>query len=78
MKIANIDTNGKKKGAHTLRHSLASNMLSNGSNIKEISDILGHNYINTSNQYLTIDIKKLQELCLELPKNYIKEGDFDE
>lgn len=78
LKIANIDTNGKKKGAHTLRHSLASNMLSNGSNIKEISDILGHNYINTSNQYLTIDIKKLQELCLELPKNYIKEGDFDE
>ena len=53
-------------------------MLSNGSNIKEISDILGHNYISTSNLYLTIDNKKLQELSLELPNNNIEKGDFNE
>ena len=78
LKLANINTSGKKTGAHTLRHSLASNMLSNGSNIKEISDILGHNYISTSNLYLTIDNKKLQELSLELPNNNIEKGDFNE
>lgn len=78
LKLANVNTNGKKTGAHTLRHSLASNMLSNGSNIKQISDVLGHNYISTSNLYLTIDIKKLQELSLELPKRINNGEDFDE
>lgn len=78
LKIANINTSGKKKGAHTLRHSLASNMLSNGSNIKQISDVLGHNYISTSNLYLTINIQKLQELSLELPLKIIKDDDSNE
>lgn len=78
LKIAEINTIGKKRGAHALRHSLASNMLSNGSNIKQISDILGHECISTSNQYLTIDINKLQELSLELPKDCIEEDDYDE
>lgn len=78
LKIANINTEGKKKGAHSLRHSLASNMLLNGSNIKQISDILGHTYISTSNQYLTIDLMKLQELSLELPTNCVEIGDCDE
>ena len=72
-----INTKNKKTGAHTLRHSLASNMLLNGSNIKHISDILGHNYISTSNLYLTIDIKKLQELSLELPKEVNDRGDLN-
>ena len=78
LKKANINTIGKKTGAHTLRHSLASNMLSNGSNIKQISDVLGHNYISTSNLYLTIDIQKLQELSLELPKEIVDCGDLNE
>ena len=78
LKIVEINTIGKKRGAHALRHSLASNMLSNGSNIKQISDILGHECISTSNQYLTIDINKLQELSLELPKDCIEEDDYDE
>lgn len=77
LKLANINTKNKKTGAHTLRHSLASNMLLNGSNIKHISDILGHNYISTSNLYLTIDIKKLQELSLELPKEVNDRGDLN-
>ncbi len=67
LKLANIDTVGKKRGAHTLRHSLASNMLLNGSSMKTISDVLGHTYLNTSDTYLTIDSKKMQELALELP-----------
>lgn len=78
LKIANINITNKKTGAHTLRHSLASNMLLNGSSIKQISDILGHNYLSTSNLYLTIDIKKLQELCLELPKEISDCGDYND
>ena len=78
LKIAEINTIGKKRGAHALRHSLASNVLLNDSNIKQISDILGHECISTSNQYLTIDINKLQELSLELPKDCIEEDDFNE
>lgn len=78
LKIANINTIGKKHGAHSLRHSLASNMLLKGSNIKQISDVLGHECISTSNQYLTIDINKLQELSLELPVDCIERSDSNE
>ena len=76
LRLANINTDGKKMGAHTLRHSLASNMLNNGASIKQISDTLGHNYMNTTNTYLTIDIKNLQELSLELFS--LNGGDFNE
>ena len=67
LEKANIDTENKKRGAHSIRHSLASNLLNSGSNIKEISDILGHSSLNTTTLYLTIFQKQLKELSLEVP-----------
>lgn len=67
LEKANIDTENKKRGSHSIRHSLASNLLNSGSNIKEISDILGHSSLNTTTLYLTIFQKQLKELSLEAP-----------
>lgn len=67
IKKANIDINGRKRGLHTLRHSLASNMLKNNIEISTISSVLGHSSVDVTNNYLSIDIEQLRKLSLEVP-----------
>jgi len=60
-------SNGQKHGIHSLRSSLASNMLRDGVSIPVISNILGHRYSDTTNDYLKIDITGLRKAALEVP-----------
>jgi integrase/recombinase XerD len=46
-----ININGRKHGSHSLRHSLASNMLFNDTSIMEISKTLGHSSVDTTKIY---------------------------
>ena len=64
---SNIDIETKKQRPHSLRHSLARNMLSNGIGINEISNILGHSNLYTTSMYLTIHEMQLKRLSLEVP-----------
>ena len=64
---ANINIENKKHGPHSLRHSLASNMLINGSSINEISNVLGHSSLYATNMYLTIHEMQLKKISLEVP-----------
>lgn len=66
MDKANIDYTNKHHGTHSLRHSLASNLLKENIPITTISSILGHSTIKTTEEYLTIDTKNLKELSLEV------------
>lgn len=66
IKKAGID-NGKKRGLHSLRHSMASNMLKNNIDVSTISGILGHSSVDVTNVYLSIDESQLRELALEVP-----------
>lgn len=66
MNKANIDYTNKHHGTHSLRHSLASNLLKENTPITTISSVLGHSTIKTTRQYLTIDINNLKELSLEV------------
>ena len=52
----------KHTGTHTLRHSFASNMLKGGSTVQEISQILGHSNISSTETYLRVDLDQLR-LC---------------
>ena len=61
--------NPRKKGAHLLRHSLATNMLQKGASLQEIAMVLGHQSINTTAIYAKLDFNKLNELALPWPKN---------
>lgn len=65
-----IKISGRKHGSHSMRHSLASNMLEQGISILEISHTLGHESVETTqNCYAKVDINHLRMCELEVPDN---------
>jgi len=64
---ANIATAGKKHGLHSMRYSLASNLLSENIPIHVITGVLGHKNSDTTNLYLRIDTGQLRSVALEVP-----------
>ncbi|MDQ6530100.1 tyrosine-type recombinase/integrase [Flavobacterium sp. LHD-85] len=78
-----VETNSRHHGSHSLRHSLASQLLEQGTTLAVISDSLGHSSSESTMFYLGIDVKGLLACSLEVPlvqeKFYIqKEGGFYE
>ncbi|MEA1975000.1 MAG: tyrosine-type recombinase/integrase, partial [Bacillota bacterium] len=67
MKLADIDTTNRKHGLHSMRFSLASNLLKNNVKLPVITGVLGHKNSNTTKKYLSIDIDQLRSLGLEVP-----------
>ena len=67
----------KKHGAHSLRHSLASNMLKRNISLPVISTVLGHQTTETTKIYLKVDTERLKECALQMPEiasPYYKKG----
>lgn len=62
-----VDYSGRKHGLHSMRHSLASNLLKNNTSYPVITGILGHENTNTTRLYLNIDIEGLRSIALEVP-----------
>lgn len=65
MEQAHIPTLKKKRGMHSLRHTMASMLLEKDTPLSTISDILGHVDTDSTTVYLKVDIKKLKECALE-------------
>jgi site-specific recombinase XerD len=55
------------KGAHILRHSLATGMLRAGASMGEIGEVLRHRVPNTTEIYAKVDIQGLRSLALPWP-----------
>ncbi len=67
IKLAKIPISPhKKKGMHSLRHTLASRLLAENTPLPIISDILGHISSDSTAVYLKVDISKLRECALNL------------
>jgi site-specific recombinase XerD len=64
MVLAHIPTLKKRRGMHSLRHTMASMLLEKNTPLPVISDILGHIDTNSTAIYLKVDIKKLKECAL--------------
>ena len=64
MVLAHISTFKKRRGMHSLRHTMASHLLEKDTPLTVISDILGHMDPDSTAVYLKVDIKKLKECAL--------------
>ncbi|MBX9744487.1 MAG: site-specific integrase [Chlamydiales bacterium] len=64
MEHAHLPTLKKRRGMHSLRHTMASVLLEKDTPLSIISDILGHADADSTAVYLKIDIKKLKECAL--------------
>lgn len=56
-----------RKGAHLLRHSLATGMLRQGASLDEIAQILRHSSLTATEIYAKVDVKALRELAQPWP-----------
>ena len=55
------------KGAHLLRHSLATNMLRRGASLEQIGQLLRHRQANTTQIYAKVDIEALRGISVPWP-----------
>jgi integrase/recombinase XerD len=62
-----IATNERKHGMHSMRSSLAGNLLVDNTPIYVITGILGHDNFNSTKAYIRIDIEQLRKFALEVP-----------
>ena len=60
--------NTPNKGAHLLRHSLATNMLRNGASMTEIGELLRHRSPNSTEIYAKVDIEGLRSIVRIWPE----------
>jgi integrase/recombinase XerD len=65
MELAHLPTLKKRRGMHSLRHTMASMLLEKDTPLSTISDILGHVDTDSTAVYLKVDIKKLKECSLD-------------
>lgn len=59
-------TADKSHGMHSMRHTLASKLLKQGTPLPIISGILGHRDSNTTAEYLRVDIEQLRSCTLNM------------
>lgn len=62
-----VNTTNKRRGAHALRSSLASQLLEEGNSYSVIQKVLGHTSPEAAKYYVKIEIDKLRECALEVP-----------
>lgn len=67
MTKAGINIAGRRHGTHSMRHSLATRMITNGEELPVISEVLGHGDTQVTTVYTSIDTEALRKCCLEIP-----------
>lgn len=67
IRKAGIYRTDRHAGAHSMRHSLATQMLEQGESLPVISEILGHSQRTSTMVYLGVDIQGLMSCSLDVP-----------
>ena len=65
--LAEAGVESARKGAHLLRHSLATDMLRKGASLDEIGEVLRHRSPDSTAIYAKVDLKSLRALALPWP-----------
>lgn len=63
---AGVDVGNRHHSSHSLRHSLATNLMGNGIGLPVISEVLGHSSTDSTMFYLSVDIMNLLSCSLEV------------
>ena len=58
----------KHKGSHMLRHTFATLLINRGVPLKTLSDMLGHNNLDTTRIYSKVDLHNLRKIVCEFPE----------
>jgi len=64
MELAHLPTLKKRRGMHSLRHTMASTLLEQDTPLSTISEILGHADPDSTAVYLKVNIAKLKECAI--------------
>lgn len=62
-----IEIKGRRHGPHSLRSSLATNLLTQGTSLPVISGTLGHSSTESTMIYINVDVEKLLRCSLNVP-----------
>lgn len=57
-------TSSARLGAHTFRHTAASQLVNQGASFKDVADILGHRSLQTTGLYAKLDVEALAAVAL--------------
>lgn len=69
MELAHLPTLKKRRGMHSLRHTMASMLLEQETPLSTISDILGHVDTDSTAVYLKVGMKQLRECALSFEED---------
>lgn len=67
FRAAGINTRNKHHGPHSLRHSLVGRLLEEHTSFPVVSEILGHQRMETTRYYVRIDLTSMRQFALEVP-----------
>ena len=62
-----VKIGNRKSGPHAMRHSMANFMINEGTAIPIIAEVLGHASVQTSMNYLRIDVESMRQCATEGP-----------
>jgi integrase len=67
FRSSNVILQNRKHGSHALRHSLVNEMLKNRETLPVITEVLGHNSMQSTRHYIRIDLTSLRQCALDVP-----------